>query len=123
MINTFKDKFYKIASRVIFPPFLLWDGLKLGMRSCFGKLLGKIIVPASLDKRIHKIPALNSTYDMTINHIAITTHDHAVLDGIEFTYKDAKKYIIYIPNTILNINIINTISWVCLGCIGLLAVS
>lgn len=88
-----------ILFRMIFPPILVWDLLKIITNKLFGGLLGRIILPAQ------NLPKQNldnlHIEGVKYNVIKVKTHDGAILDTIELlTDKQSqldinnKKYII-----------------------------
>jgi len=52
--------FKYIAARVIFPPVLFWDAIKLGANRLIGERVGKIILPAQTHNFDHLATCPNS---------------------------------------------------------------
>jgi hypothetical protein len=104
--TTLREKAKKIARRIVFPPILLWDAIKLGMNRLLGASLGKKIIAASNFKNKNKLKNWFGDEEMrvlegyqprmTVNKTQITTHDGAVLDGMEFKMLGAEKYIVLV---------------------------
>jgi hypothetical protein len=100
----------KIFMRFIFPPVLLWDGLKWAVNKLAGEALGKIVLQAAGDsslaayatpsKKEHNIVKAISSHHkksspkLTLTPITIITEDNAQLDTLEFSYPQSQEYII-----------------------------
>lgn len=85
-----------IIARIVFPPILLWDGLKFLVNKIAGAALGKEILiaqkPGAFDPLSDR---LNDEKDMLAfndavksNHWIVRTHDGAELDTIQIQPKD-----------------------------------
>lgn len=96
---------YSIMTRIIFPPVLIWDLLKLSTNWLVGGLVGQIVLPAqnkSLDYiKINNPSSLDRKSALTHTSHTVITHDGAELDTLEITHesqknlsKELQKYII-----------------------------
>jgi pimeloyl-ACP methyl ester carboxylesterase len=103
--------FKAIISRLLFPPILLWDAIKVIGNRLGGVGLGKVILPAQsiyiseCDRAIiqNHLGNLNQLGQLNVVPHVIQTHDGAILDGIQISAisdepipePEKEKYIIY----------------------------
>ena len=66
-----------IGSRILFPPILIWDVLKLGVNKLAGEMVSELILPAQkygvYDRK--STENLNMINDFFHKELTITTHD------------------------------------------------
>lgn len=86
------DWFKFITVRIIFPPVLLWDLIKLGANKLLGEWVGTMVLPAQkgnfkyLAVRDKTVSNYNET-DLICRKYEVITHDKAHLDTFEVTHK------------------------------------
>jgi hypothetical protein len=89
--------FKRIASRIIFPPVLLWDRLKFVVNAIAGNKVGELILPAQGNKEEqdfwnhetkNNIDNINKSGELTVKKIAVKTYDGAILDTIEMSHPE-----------------------------------
>ena len=100
------DRAKFIAIRVIFPPILLWDLIKIGFSKLLGEGIGELILPA---QKMNFILAMDNPIDygrLVCKHHIIETYDGARLDTFELDHQSQKalesKYQKYIINFVGN---------------------
>ena len=100
--------FKVIAARIIFPPVLLWDLIKLGANKWLGRWVGGLILQAQECK--HYVPAVTnetvSYYNepqLSCAKYKVITHDRVLLDTLEIVHQsqankapEHQKYIIHL---------------------------
>lgn len=105
VLNKSRRKF--IATRVLFPPVLIWDLLKYGVNKLAGKPIGKLLLPVQGKASEYPLPQLSRLNSrlLTWEKHQITTWDGAVLDTLEAQPRwqanvppECKKYIINFLN-------------------------
>ncbi|HEX4045403.1 MAG TPA: protein SidB [Gammaproteobacteria bacterium] len=105
----------RIGIRLLFPPILLWDGIKFGVNRLAGETMGRLILAAQNDEYYNKyictpehpdpvgekIKHINETKGAALTTMKgkVYTHDGACLDTFEIKQKadipnNEKKYII-----------------------------
>lgn len=100
---------WTIASRVLFPPILLWDLSKLAVNALLGETVGSMVLPAqNIDFSyydIEDVPSLD-TANLTHERHTIVTSDGAELDTLEIKHSAQKatkaEYQKYIINFVGN---------------------
>lgn len=81
--------FKSIAVRIVFPPVLLWDFIKLVANKSLGERVGKIILPAqtsNFDSNIDKDIEYAREPHLSYTKYQVKTHDGAVLDTLEIQH-------------------------------------
>ena len=111
----------KIAARILFPPILLWDALKVTTNYFFGVRLSKLILPSQSYEFYNKERYETQLTDILrlrvpqhyphsqIDRVNIITHDGAILDGIQIS--PAKKSDDYIINFFGNGTLLEHMLW------------
>ena len=100
----------KIATRIVFPPILLWDAAKFVVNKQFGEKVGNEVLPAqnsgfaatySNNSLENYVKNINSSNVLIANRFQVKTHDGAVLDTLEIKPEEDilslqrhKKYVI-----------------------------
>ncbi len=111
--------FISIATRIIFPPILLWDLLKFATNRLIGEAVGGFILKAQhidfSDRYINHTQTLNNQ-ETHLHHAlhTVITHDGSKLDTLEITHKSQQlipmgqqKYIInFVGNSTVYENIV-----------------
>lgn len=100
-----------IALRIVFPPVLLWDLIKLGVNKLIGELVGGWVLPAQNNDFIcpeisEDIICNDNKIGLTFERHRVITHDAAHLDTFEITHNSQTKlnpkYQKYIINLVGN---------------------
>lgn len=100
-----------ISIRIIFPPILLWDLIKLTVNALLGRFVGGIVIPAQ-DMDFSYLAITDDTVanyneeGLVCEKHEITTHDNAHLDTFEIQHSSQSKveprYQTYIINLVGN---------------------
>lgn len=97
-----------IAIRIVFPPIVLWDLLKIAVNKLTGKTVGFFILPAQFFKSSNSDDNVSNynTEGVTCTKYSVITHDNACLDTFECTNNSQSstdfKYQKYIINFVGN---------------------
>lgn len=84
------QRFQAIASRVIFPPILLWDLLKFGFNYLAGEAIGKIVLPSQNINPFLSLTQPQYFHTLPFEQHTVVTYDKVKLDTLEITHPSQK---------------------------------